>query len=404
MNVVMANNYLYLRGGSERVMFDELGWLRSHGHTVNAFGRWQVECAGMPHSDLFPPLEDFAQMNALDRLRKAPGVIYKRSSGRRFAAFCSRTLPDVVHCHNIYAGLTTSIIDTCHERAIPCVITLHDCKLGCPSYLMLNHGRPCHRCASGKFYHCLLARCHKNSLAVSLISTVEAYFNDWFGKYRRAAFLITPSLFLLDRIAKAGISREKLRCIPNAVPTEQFQPVYSDDGYFLYVGRLSEEKGIQVLLDATKGAGMCLRIVGDGPAREQLQEHADSCGLNNVTFEGYQAGRPLETLIQRAAFVVLPSLLDENAPMVVLEAMAYGKPVIASRIGGIPEQIEDRRTGLLFPPGDSDALRDALRELIAGSAMRLAMGREARRTVEERFSMRCHCAQLTALYAEAIRN
>lgn len=403
MRIVFANNYLYLRGGSERVLFDEMGWLRKQGHEVTAFSRIQPECADLPHNDLFPPLANLENVHGLGKLKAAGNVIYNRNTGKLFSQLCARTSPELVHCHNIYAGLTTSIIDVCKKHVIPCIVTLHDYKLACPSYTMLNHGKPCQKCSGGRLYNCLFSRCHKNSLSASLVSTAEAYFNHLLGKYRQANFLVCPSEFLLERMVESGIPREKLLCIPNGVDPSKFAPVYDDNGYFLYLGRLSYEKGIKTLIESVKDVGMKLMVVGEGPEKENLLELTRELALDNVSFEGYKSGKELEKLIQGAAFVVVPSEWYENASMVVLESMAYGKPVIGSRMGGIPEQVADGETGILFDAGDQSQLKSSIQSLVSDKAKRQEMGRAARSRLEGRFSLNLHCEQLLNLYKNAIQ-
>lgn len=400
MNIVAANNFLYLRGGSERVLFEEVDWMRSHGHIVNAFGRLQPGEVDFPHSDLMPPIVDLANVSGVEKFKAAGHIVYNRGTGKRFSLFCDRTQPDVAHFHNIYAGLTTAVLDVCRQRKLPSVITLHDYKLVCPTYVMLNHGEICQKCSGGQFYHCLLTRCHKDSLSASLVTTIEAYFNQLLGKYRQADFLICPSRFLLNKLVENGIPQEKLYCIPNGVEPSRFTPVYDDNGYFLYLGRLSSEKGIKTLIETTQAdVGMKLKVIGEGPDKKSLQELAG----DSVSFEGYKSGKELELLVQGAAFIVVPSEWYENASMVVLEAMAYGKPVIGSRMGGIPEQVVDGETGILFEAANQMQLRNAIQTLVSDKAKRQEMGRAARARLEDHFSLNRHCEQLLNLYKKAIQ-
>jgi glycosyltransferase involved in cell wall biosynthesis len=249
----------------------------------------------------------------------------------------------------------------------------------------------------------LLTRCHKGSVAASLVSTAEAYFNDILGKYRQASFLVAPSRFLLERMVEVGIPREKLRHIPNGVDHSHYTPVFTDHGYFLYVGRLSPEKGLRTLLDASRRTRMPLRIVGEGPDQLALKQWAAEHKAVGVSFEGHKSGDELECVIRGAAFVVVPSEWYENASMSVLEGMAYGKPIIASRIGGLPEQVEDGQTGLLFEPGNADELLQAIESLAADRSLRRSMGQAARKRLEIEYSLDRHCAALTSLYREAIQ-
>jgi glycosyltransferase involved in cell wall biosynthesis len=171
----------------------------------------------------------------------------------------------------------------------------------------------------------------------------------------------------------------------------------------LYVGRLSREKGIPTLLAAMRELPIPLAIVGDGPMRDTLEMYVRQHAMaHRVTFHGYQTGQSLRQLYQGAAFLVIPSEWYENAPMTVLEAFAYGKPVIGARIGGIPEMIEPGTSGLLVAPGDGDALRDAINTLWTSRSSLAEMGHAGRQAVLTRFSPQRHVDELLALYRRAI--
>ncbi len=404
MRVVFANNYCYLRGGCERVLFDEMSWLQAHRSAPLLFGRARPGDNSRPHSELFPRLVEVEQLGPVGKGRAALNIIYNRRTGNRFKAFLQRTKPDLVHFHNIYAGLTTAVMDACHSLDLPCVLTLHDTKLACPSYLMLNHGRRCKLCLGGKFYHCLMTGCHKNSRAVSLVSTVEAYFNEWLGKYLQADLLIAPSRFVLEQMVAQGIPKWKLRYIANGIDPARYVPSSEERGYVLFFGRLSPEKGVHVLVDAVAGTCLPTRIVGEGPESDRLVMLAQARSASNVSFEGYKTGEELANLVRGATMVVVPSECYENASLTILETMAYGKPVIASRLGGIPEQIIDGQTGLLFEPGNVEQLRELITKLASDHKRRREMERQARARVETEFSLERHCQSLLEVYQEAIRD
>jgi glycosyltransferase involved in cell wall biosynthesis len=298
--------------------------------------------------------------------------------------------------------LTTAVIDECSDRGIPSVITLHDYKLACPSYVMMSRGRVCDRCVTGAFYQCAVRRCHKASLPVSLVSTIESYFNRFFRKYLNVNLFIAPSRFLAELMIRGGIPADRVRVVPNGIDCDRIAPCDgNDDGYGLYLGRLSPEKGLRTLLRAAVRAKLRLRVVGDGPERASLERDVLEAGWAGITFEGRRAGVELDAALRGASFVVIPSEWYENAPMSVLESMAWGKPVIASQIGGIPELVADQETGLLFEPGNHHALADAMHALAVDSGLRRAMGRAARRRVEDRFSLEEHCRRLLRVYEDA---
>ena len=201
----------------------------------------------------------------------AGSIMYDRQAARCFLRFLEAAKPDIVHAHNIYGGLTTSILDAARKQRVPVVMTLHDYKLICPSYLMLNRGAVCEDCKGGRFIHCLLNRCHKESLTASGVYCLESYLNRWLHKYDTIRYFICPSMFSLRKHAEHGIPRDRLLHIPNFVNAIEQEPRYEDGGYALFVGRLSREKGIATLLAAAKGLDVPVRLAGDGPLTTELQ-------------------------------------------------------------------------------------------------------------------------------------
>ena len=284
------------------------------------------------------------------------------------------------------------------------VLTAHDYKLVCPSYLATHRGRPCRDCAGGRFYRCLLRRCHKSSLAPSALYTAEAYLANWGRKYAVARRILCVSRFMRRELLANGFAPERLVYLPNPVDTASVTPAIGEGSHALYAGRLSHEKGLRTLLEAMQGLEIPLRIVGDGPLRAALEAEAERRGLGGrVTFAGYRSGADLSEEYRQAAFLVLPSEWFENAPMAVLEAFAHGKPVVGADIGGIPELVEPGRTGLLFPPGDAGALRRTMEDLWANRPSWGDLGSAARRRAETDFAPEHHVRALRQAYAEACR-
>ncbi len=398
MRVAMANNYYYVKGGAERVLFEEKKILEANGHRVAVFAQTHPNNEDSQYADYFLPFKDWRHTSMLGRVSTALNIIYDRRTGRSFQRFLEVTKPDLVHAHNIYGGLTTSIMDAAQEKNVPVVMTLHDYKLICPSYLMLNRGSVCEDCHGRDFIHCLLNRCHKDSLAASGVYCIESYLNRWLGKYGAVRYFICPSRFSLKKHVEHGIPEGRLVYIRNFINAAEYEPTYATGDYVLFVGRLSREKGIRTLLRAVQNLDVPVRIVGDGPLRAEYDRHVQEHDTAHVTFEGYKSGDDLRRLYANAAFLVIPSECYENAPMTILEACAYGKPVIGSRIGGISEMIEPGRTGLLFTPGEADELAACIRTLWPDESLRSKMGRAARQKVQKEFSSEAHYEQLMDLY------
>jgi len=396
MRIAMANNYYYIRGGAERVLFEEKKILEAHGHQVPVFSQSHPQNEISEYSDYYYPFKDWRNISRFQKVPMALNIMYDRRTARGFDRFLEATDSHIVHAHNIYGGLTTSILDTAQKKGIPVVMTLHDYKLICPSYAMLNRGAVCEDCKGGRFIHSLLNTCHKESLTASGVYCIESYLNKWLHKYDTIRYFICPSMFSLQKHADHGINRDRLLHIPNFVNSSIYEPQYENGRYALFVGRISREKGMFTLLAAVEHLDIQVRIVGDGPLKAEYEDMAQS--MSHVIFEGYKTGDDLKRLYEDAAFLVLPSECYENAPMTVLEAYAYGKPAIGSRIGGIAEMIDHGKTGMLFEMGNVHQLAECIGNLWKDKSLRQQMGRAAREKVERKYSAEAHYEQLMKIY------
>lgn len=401
MRVVVANNYYYLRGGAERVMFNDIRALAEDGVEVIPFSA--EDPANTPGSSL-PDFARGADVHAAAPLRRMGAAVESIHCGRAaraFAALLEKYRPDVVHFHNIYGRLSTAVLPVPQKLGIPSVLTTHDYKVVCPSYLMLRDGKPCSACLDGGYYRCAVHKCHKGKLAESLVYSIEAYHSRNAGHYAAVTAFLCPSRFVADLLVQSGIDRSRVVYQPNSIDALSYEPRYGGE-YALYAGRLSHEKGIATLIDAVIGTGIPLRIAGTGPLEPELRKRVlDSSGTPPV-FEGHCDGSRLADLYRNAAFVVVPSEWYENAPMVILEAFACGKPVVAARIGGIAEMVDEGETGRLFSSGNRHELREVLTHLWSQPAEQWRMGRNARQTVESKFSQERRTESLRSIYQSLI--
>jgi glycosyltransferase involved in cell wall biosynthesis len=402
MKVLMANNYFYLRGGSERVMFNDIQALAAAGVEVIGFSAVDPANVSTPYPAHFTRGVDIHATTPFRQIRAAWELMDSKRTGDDFGALLDETRPDVVHFHNVYGRLTTSILAEARRRRVPAVLTAHDYKLVCPSYLMLRDGKPCEACVDGGFYRCALRRCHKNSLATSAVNTAEAYFTRWAHRYGAISTFLCPSRFLEMLLMRSGIGFNRVMYHPNAVDPAAYEPRYGGE-YVLYAGRLSHEKGLPTLLRAMVGTTIPLRIAGAGPMEESVRQFAATSG-EPVVLEGHCDGARLAKLFQNAAFVVTPSEWYENAPMTILEAFAYGKPVVATRIGGIPELVAEGKTGQLVDCHAPDQLRMAIRSLWSDRSAQRLMGLHARAVVETHLSQKARTESLIALYERLWRS
>ena len=407
MRILSLNNFYYLRGGSERVLLEEMRMLQEAEHEVAIFTRSYPRNQYAPYERFFPAAIQRDKYGfSLTGLRTIKEMIYSTSARQGLRRLLEEFKPDLVHAHNIYGGLSTSVLDALKEKNTPTVMTLHDLKLLCPSYLMLNHGRVCERCKGNKFYHAVLTRCHKDSTIASAVYAAESYFSHIYRKYSSVQQFIAPSMFLLNKHREFGFEAGRFVHITNPVDLNGIAASRHAGKYLFYFGRISREKGIRSLITAYKRlkTNLPLSIAGDGPDREAVEKMVmQEQQKENIKFTGYLASAPLGKAIDSAKAVILPSECYENAPMAILESFSRGKPVIGARIGGIPEMIDDGVNGYLFEPGDTADLQKKLELFLALPDNRvLEMGKAARNKIEREYSAGSHYDRLVQVYQKAL--
>ena len=331
-------------------------------------------------------------------------LLYSFEAKRKIEKLIKKEQPDIVHLHNIHHQITPSILYSFKKSNIPVIMTLHDYKMVCPSYSMLSDGKICEACKCGGYYRCFLKSCVKNSHAKSLLNTIEMYLHHKILHiYNLIDIFISPSQFLKNKVKEMGM-KGNVVYLPYFIDVEAYCPSYDwEENTIVYFGRLSREKGLFTLLEAMKGfSNITLKIIGEGPIRESLELEVRSLKLKNVRFLGYMSGVPLKEEIRKSMFVIVPSEWYENYPFVIIEGFALGKPVIGSRIGGIPELVRDNETGLTFEPGNAEDLSEKIKAILADSSSLIKMGENARRFVETELNPEKHYQRLMEIYSRVI--
>jgi glycosyltransferase involved in cell wall biosynthesis len=373
------------------------------GHTVELFGMQHPENGLLPYAEHFPEQVDLdPPPGALpQRLRVAAQMFYSPGSRRGLAAMLDQFRPDVVHLHNIYHQLSPSVLRAVDRAGVPAVMTLHDYKLACPSYLMLAGDSVCDACLDGHFRHAVTRRCKDGSIAASALLAAESSFQRRRGAYDPVQLFLCPSRFLAEVMTRAGVYVDRLVVVPNFVDAEAIRPASVPGEGVVYAGRLSPEKGVDILVEAA-GLHPTLRVevFGDGPQAGELKELAARVAPGRVRFHGRLAREQVLDGLRRSAVAVMPSRCHENQPMAVLEAFACGVPVVASALGGLPELVPDD-CGALVPPGDPAALGQVLEQVVQHPREWSRRGLSARQRVLDMHAAAGHLEALISAYAEA---
>ena len=406
MRILHVNKFLYRRGGAEGYMFDLAALQRAQGHRVEHFGMAHPENEPMRYAAHFPARVEFEPPppGVAAKARGVGRMLWSTSARRGIEAVLDDLRPDVVHLHNIYHQLSPSVLAPLRRRRIAAVMTLHDYKLACPTYRFLDHGRPCAACLAHRFWEPLRRRCNGGSLAASAVSAGELSAHTAARAYGPVGVFACPSRFLEAKMRQGRVFPDRLRWIPNFVDVGGVAPSASPgNGRAVFAGRLSDEKGVDTLIDAVAATpGLGADVAGDGPARQALEARALARGVaDRVTFHGRLSFDGVQQLLRASSVAVCPSRWYENQPLSILEAFACGLPVVGTGLGGIPELIEPGVDGDIVPPNDPAALGRSLAGLAADPARAPAVGAAGRAKVERAFSSDLHLDRLWGLYEEA---
>ncbi len=399
MRILLANKFLHPRGGAERAVLDLGAALQARGHRVAWFGMQHPQNA-VSGADVALVRRREYRGSGTQPLRDGAAMLYSFEARRKFATLLQRSQAQVVHVHNIYHQLTPSILDAAAAAGVPVVMTVHDYKLVCPRYDLLRHGVPCDACMHEGFLACLRFRCG-GSWAASAWLAAEALLHQARRSYAVVQRFLVPSRFMQAMLQRGGIEAERLQYLPNFAPAVSAGPETPVPQRFVYAGRLSPEKGLRTLVRAASRlpAGS-LVLCGSGPLEPELRELAAAAPPGRVVFCGQLSAAALWQEMRAASFVVLPSECLENAPFAVLEAMALGRAVLASQVGGVPELVRPGETGELLPPGDVEAWRRGLEVAIAQPERWRQLGLGARRAVEHRHGLTQHVEAVERIYTE----
>lgn len=363
MKILLVNKFHWLKGGSEKYYFELAKLLKEHGHDVAFFSMKDEKNIKTGDKEYFVEPID---LNTGSKL-KALDVIYSKENKKKMEEALEDFKPDIVHLNNFQRQLSCSIIDPIKKRKIPIVFTAHDVQAICPAITMMdNDMNICEQCMNGKYINCIKKKCNKGSTLKSVIGALEGSFYRKNKIYtEKIDYIITPSEFYKTKLVEDGINENKIKALHNFVELSQYDVKTIDEGYALYFGRLSKEKGILNLIDAfSKLEKGTLYIAGEGPEKETIEYIIEDKNLKDrVKLLGFLNSDEMKEKISKCKFVVVPSIWYENCPYSVMETLAIGKPVIGADIGGIPELVKNNESGLIYKYDDINDLANKIKSL-----------------------------------------
>lgn len=403
MKILQINKYHYPNGGSETVYFNTCNLLKEHGHSVIHFCMKSKKNLDSPTKEFFPDSFDFRKDGMIQKIKNSIRFFYNTDAEKKLEQLVLKEKPDIAHVHLFYNSLSVVIFKVLKKHNIPVVLMLHDHRLLCPSSLFLLRGNWCKNCQAGLYTNCTFHKCYQEDRLYSMMLTFELWQREFFFRLNK---YIDKYLFISHFQVKTHLSYHKyyngkyIR-LYNFIPSlDKISADYKRGEYLFFYGRITDEKGIRTLINvARKLNSFQFKIAGTGPLMEELQ----SINLPNVEFVGFQTGEALQDLIKNASFVITPSEGIENNPLTIIESYTYGKPCIASKIGGIPEIVMENETGFLFETKSEDDLSEKIllaQSLSDDEYMRLS--RNARNFADQNFNPQIYYQKLIDMYKELI--
>lgn len=345
MRILLANKFYYRRGGDCIYTINLEKLLRDKGHDTAIFSMSHPENIETIWNEYFPSEISYRGNinNAIKAIVRPFGTIEVKN---RFTKLIRDFKPDIIHLNNIHTQLSPILAEIAYKHKVKVVWTIHDYKLLCPRYDCLCHGKDlCERCFTNKL-NVIKYRCLKNSFPASIIAYFEAIKWNKHKLEKYTDIFITPSKFIENKMLESGFEKSKIKTLCHFINTNNLNNVESNikDNYYCFVGRLSHEKGVNTLIRAANTLPYRLIIVGGGELENSLKKISNS----NIEFVGFKDWDNIKEIVSKAKFCVIPSEWYEVLGLVAIESQCLGTPILAARIGGIPELIEEEVKWLDF--------------------------------------------------------
>lgn len=389
MKILLVHNTYQQAGGEDVVFEQERQLLERNGHQVLTYVRSNHELDAQ---------------SAAKRVALVKNIISADDSAREIRAILRTERPEIVHVHNTFLMISPSIFAVCREERVPVLQTLHNYRLSCPAASFYRDGQVCEECSQHSLFRSIQHGCYRDSrlstAAVALMLQVHRVKRTWQDS---VSGYLALTEFARDKFVENGIPPEKIHVKPNFVYPDPGEKLAAGS-FALFAGRLTEEKGLTTLLAAWSRLAkpIPLEIVGDGPLRAELEAQAEKMDLQQVTFRGRLSTSETRALMKQAALLIVPSVWFETFSLNIAEAFACGTPVLCSRLGAMRENVADQRTGLHFTAGDTADLAEKVEWAWEHAREMAAMGKEARREYERRYTPERNYSLLMKIYRQTV--
>jgi len=389
MRILLVHNFYQQFGGEDSVAHSEHQLLKDHQEEVLTYTR---------HND------EIKAYNYREKTRFAFQTIFSRRTKKDIQTLVKTFAPDVAYIHNVFPLISPSLYHTFHALGVPTVQVIHNFRFLCPSGWLYTQGQVCERCALGNYLHAVRYKCFRDSRTLSGLYSVSIGLGRFAGMLDKISAFVCLTEFSKQKLLEVGVPAHKVFVRPNFIDASATVPWCGEGAYAVYMGRLSSEKGLWTLIRAfEQSPETTLKVMGTGPLETPLRNYVKERGLQNIDFLGFQQGQKKWEIIKKSLFTIVPSEWYENFPVVVLEAYAAARPVIASNLGSLPYVVEDGRSGLLFQTGNPKDLAEKILFLVTHPQERRRMGDYARTLVETKYNPEKSYESLKAIFTQVQR-
>jgi glycosyltransferase involved in cell wall biosynthesis len=388
MRVLVVHNFYRWRGGEDEAAVRLAEMLEARGHTVERF---------------YADSHVLMGASLARRVSTAAQTLYSWSSAARLRDVIRGFRPDMAHIFNVMPLHSPSVYWVLSQQRVPSVQSIQNFRFVCPNGFAFTHGEICLRCQHGNVLSAIRLNCCHDDRAQTLLYASTIGLHRQLGTFAHKAGHLLPVNSLLADVLREEYPSTPITVLPNCVNTQEFAPRTDFDNSFAYLGRLFPEKGVGTLLEALGHVPEArLEVVGDGLLEDGLRQASTHLAPGQVTFHGRLSGPDRFQPMRRARALIVPSLSHDACPLVVLEAMAQGVPIVASRRGGLPDLVADGETGLLFEAGQPVELAAHLRLLASSDELVQRLGAGARRRAEEKYDVNVHYRRLQEIYEQTV--
>ncbi|MGA2507470.1 MAG: glycosyltransferase family 4 protein [Chitinispirillaceae bacterium] len=405
MRILSINKFHYFRGGADKYFFDLSKLLESNGHTVAHFSTKSKHNVDSPFSDFFVKgfsEDEYSDATLFSKINAFINGIYSFESKKKIKELSDKFKPDIAHAYNIFYQLSPSVFVGLKKRNIPTVMSLLDAQIICGAASFYLNNKECFLCKQSNF-NLLRNKCYHNNFFASMMGYLAKEMHSFSNIWNNVDKFITASNNFKNLLVTWGFNPDKIHVIPYFDPLTKENPAYELGDYALFVGRLSFEKGIDVLLESYKKINYPLVIIGEGPQRNWVEEFIKKNKMKNVTLIGFVSSKEgLVKHIRGCRFVIIPSSWYELYPLIALNSFSLGKPVIGSNSGGIPEIIENEKNGLLFEKSNSFELEKSITRLIKDDCLCLTLGKAGRQKALDEYTESKHYERILNVYKSLI--